>query len=432
MNNFEHFKDLYTRLKGNELSYNSESEIITISSDDTSNIEAVLSDFTKIHGGIEFSVNTFNYVLFFDENEFSEKWKKAIAPDRDIAILNTNAKNKFYSCGTKSYYLDFDLSNSFFFKNIFTYNYFIDFFKTKSADEFNKFQFVDSFDINSRKLFFTSSKEPGKLVISYPSDLPEFNVEYDNFNNFERLKESFEPANKNLPIFIKNEIFKYFNDKNNEDGFVALFKNLKQILDLADKNYQIYLHDLSLDKIKTDYKEYKQKYFTSQNDILTKITTQVVALPISIAASAFSLYNLKGELFPTLIVIFGLIGYIIYVTFILNIYFSDINNLNKLAQKDYSILKAHSFFLANKSELIFFNDIKNDLFNRLKSLKTGLNIFTFIMWISSTLLIFFSIKMLGIKLGNLIFLFLFITFLFCYVYMNYLNKDVLKNEEMAD
>ena len=127
-------------------------------------------------------------------------------------------------------------------------------------------------------------------------------------------------------------------------------------------NYNVFLHELSLDKIKTDYKEYKQKYFASQNDILSKISTQVLALPISIAASAFSLFNLKGELFPTLIVIFGLVSYIIYVTFIVKIYFSDINNLNILSQRDFQILKIHPFFNENKDELNYFEDIKDNLF----------------------------------------------------------------------
>ncbi|WP_281638279.1 hypothetical protein [Flavobacterium marginilacus] len=428
MNNFNHFQNLFEVIKDHELNYNSDTEIISIKTNDISKIENFITSATKINEGVEFSINNFDYLFFFDESDFCIKWKKWINSNKDVAILNLRSKSKFYQKTDNIFYENFIKKNSFYFKNAITYNDFINFFILKSNEENNKFQFVDNFDTNSRKLFFTSSKEPGKLVLSYPSELPNFDDNIDYFIVLDNLKNSFEPINKYLPLFIKNEIFKYFDDKNDTNGFVTLFEKLKEILNLADKNYQIYLHDLSLDKIKSDYKEYKQKYFASQNDILSKITTQVIALPISIAASAFSLYNLKGDIFPTLIVIFGLISYIIYVTFIVSIYFGDILTLNIMAQKDYKILKNHPFFIENTDELTYFNEIKDNIFDRLKSLKIGLNIFTFIMWISSICLVIYSLKMLSITINNLILPFLIVAFLFCLIYVRFLNKLELKNE----
>jgi hypothetical protein len=428
MKNLRHFEKLYNSLLAYRKECDTETETIIVYNETIEEIETILPQITKVSGGIEFSLNDLEYCLFFDEIEFKQKWRKAVNSKKDIAILNFGSIPKYYSIEKKICYNNFSADDSFYFKNLFAYRDFIDFFISKSNGDYSDFQFVDNFDENSRKLFFTSSKEPGKLVISYPVELPNFDDTINYSNILIKLISSFEPVNKHLPLFIKNEIFKYFNNKNDCTGFVTLFINLKSILALANKNYQIYLHDLSLDKIKTDYKDYKQKYFSSQNEILSKITTQVIALPISIAASAFSLYGLKGEIIPTLIVLFGIVSYIVYVTFILSIYFSDIINLNKLAQKDYNTLKIHPFFLVYIDELSFFNNIKDDLFNRLKSLKMGLNIFTFIMWISSTSLVFFSLKMLSININILIFPFLIISFLFCYIYMNFLNKEELKNE----
>ena len=428
MNNFNHFQILVSKLQGHELKYNSETEIISILSSDISDISEFLGNITKINGGIEFSVNSFNYIFFFNENDFSLKWNKWIGLNKDVAILNPDSKSKFYNKTDNIFYEDLVEKKSFYFENVITYKDFISFFIIKSNEQNNKFQFVDNFDTNSRKLFFTSSKEPGKLVLSYPSELPNFDDEIDYSVLLDNLKKAFDPINKYLPLFIKNEIFKYFDDKNDLNGFITLFKCLNEILSLADKNYQIYLHDLSLDKIKTDYKEYKQKFFASQNDILSKISTQVLALPISIAASAFSLFNLKGELFPTIIVIFGLVSYITYVTFIVRIYYSDINNLNILAQRDFQILKTHPFFNENKDELNYFEEIKNNLFDRLKSLKMGLNIFTFIMWISSTGLLFYSFYMLSINVINVMIPFLIFMFTYSYIYTEHLNKQELKNE----
>lgn len=221
-------------------------------------------------------------------------------------------------------------------------------------------------------------------------------------------------------MFLKNSIISnlLYEEKN---AFVVFFQKIDAVFYEAKLNYNVFIHELSLDKIKTDYKEYKQKYFASQNDILSKITTQVLALPISIAASAFSLYNLKGEIFPTIIVLFGLVSYIVFVTFIVSIYFTDIINLNVLAQRDYQLLKSHPFFNDNKDELNYFEKIKNKLFERLESLKIGLNIFTFIMWISSTCLVFYSFNMLSIKINNLMLPFLIVAFIYSFIYKKYLS-----------
>ncbi|TBX69625.1 hypothetical protein EZL74_07035 [Flavobacterium silvisoli] len=428
MDNISHFKALFDYLEKLNPSYDLGNEIITISSGEVEVLRNLNINYTTLPTSIEFNINQFDYLLFFDDNEFRIKWKSFVISGKDAAILNIKTKPIFFSKLNKQTLENFVLSSNTLFTNAIIYDEFIRFFSDKSKDENNKFQFVDSFDTNTRKLFFTSSKEPGKLVIGYPLELSEFDNQTDYSINFNRLKDAFGPSNKNLPIFIKNEIFRYFEDKYDNQGFVTLFKDLNKVLNIAEKNYQIYLHDLSLDKIKSDYKEYKQKYFSSQNDILNKITTQVIALPISIAASAFSLYNLKGELFPTLIVCFGLVSYIVYVTFIVRIYFDDITSLNNIAQKDYKTLKDNSFFINNKEDLGYFEEIKNGLFKRLNLLKKGLNIFIFIMWISSLCLVFYSFKMLSIKIGVLILPFIAVTFTCAYVYQTYLNKEELKNE----
>lgn len=428
MDNKTHFEVIHRLLKDSSPNFNEDTETITLFTDNIEEFQQINITTTIIPQGIEFSINQFDYLLFFDVEHFRKNWKKFINNDKDVAILNIDSSALFYLNSERKTFVDFLEQTNHFFDNAIVYSNFINFFIEKSRDENNKFQFVDSFDTNNRKLFFTSSKDPGKLVIGYPLELVELDDKINYSIILKRLKDSFDPSSKNLPIFIKNEIFRFFEDRFDLNGFVKLFKDLNKVLDNAEKNYQIYLHDLSLDKIKSDYKEYKQKYFASQNDILNKITTQVIALPISIAASAYSLYNLKGEVFPTMIVLFGLLSYIIYVTFIVGIYFSDIDNLNILAQRDYSLLKIHPFFKDNNEELKFFKEIKDKLFNRLKSLKRGLNIFTLIMWISILSLFYYGLKLLSIKINNPILPFIIIVSVFAIIYVNVLNNNELKNE----
>jgi len=372
--------------------------------------------------------NKLPFVYFDNEIEFTNQVKDEDF-NRPIIINNYAEISNYLYFENNLTYLNDELSKIKLIKNAQAVKETKCLFKDLSNKEKYGIEIVDNYSISNLVITFISLKDKTKVNLEFkPTGTLKLNNEIDYSEKICTLVEYLTKENKQFSVFLKNSIISnLIYDETN--AFELFFERIDKILYEAKLNYNVFLHELSLDKIKTDYKEYKQKFFASQNDILSKITTQVIALPVSIAVSAFSLYNLKGEIFPTIIVLFGLISYIIYVTFILSIYFSDITNLNTMAQRDYKILKKHPFFKENIEELTYFNEIKNNLFDRLKSLKKGLNIFTFIMWISSTCLVFFSLKMLSITFNNLLIPFLIVAFIYSYIYMNYLNKQELINEK---
>lgn len=371
--------------------------------------------------------NKLPFVYFNNEDEFIYQVKDDDF-NKPILIKNYKENNSHLYFENNFTYLNNKLTNNNLIKNGLAVKEVKAFFKDLSNKEKYGIEIVDNYSNSNLVITFISLKDKTKVNLSFtPTGTLKLSNDVDYYVKVNTIIEYLIKENKQFSIFLKNSIISnlLYEEKN---VFALFFEKIDKIFFEAKLNYNVFLHELSLDKIKTDYKEYKQKYFASQNDILTKISTQVLALPISIAASAFSLFNLKGELFPTLIVIFGLVSYIMYVSFIVKIYFSDINNLNLLAQRDYQLLKTHTFFNENKDELKYFKEIKDNLFERLKSLKIGLNIFTFIMWISSTSLLFYSLHMLSIRVDNIIIPFLIVAFIYGYIYTKYLNKQELKNE----
>lgn len=367
------------------------------------------------------------FIYFHDETEFLNQVKD---DDFNKPILINHYKEDskhLYFENEITYYEDSPVNNNLI-KNGKAVKDAKNLFKDLSNKEKYDIEIVDNYSISNSVITFISVKDKSKINLEInPTGTLNLDITVDYSKKINQFIDDIKKENKQFFVFFKNSIISnlIYDEK---EKFKLFFDRFDKIIYEAKLNYNVFIHELSLDKIKTDYKEYKQKYFASQNDILSKISTQVLALPISIAASAFSLFNLKGELFPTLIVLFGLISYITYVTFIVRIYFNDINNLNILAQRDFEILKTHPFFNENKDELKYFKEIKDNLFDRLKSLKMGLNIFTFIMWISTTCLVFYSFYMLAIKINNLMFPFLIVAFIYTYIYSKYLNKQELKNE----
>lgn len=384
-------------------------------------------DFEEKQNRICIKKNRLPFVYFENEDEFINQVKDDDF-NKPILIDNFKDNSSHLYFENNSTYLNNELSNINLIKNALAVKEVKAFFKDLSNKEKYGIEIVDNYSNSNLVITFISLKDKTKVNLDFkPTGTLKLDYEIDYFTKVNLLIEYLIKENKQFSVFFKNSIISnlLYEEK---DVFALFFEKIDKIFYEAKLNYNVFLHELSLDKIKTDYKEYKQKFFASQNDILSKISTQVLALPISIAASAFSLFNLKGELFPTIIVIFGLVSYITYVTFIVRIYYSDINNLNILAQRDFQILKTHPFFNENKDELNYFEEIKNNLFDRLKSLKMGLNIFTFIMWISSTGLLFYSFYMLSINVINVMIPFLIFMFTYSYIYTEYLNKQELKNE----
>lgn len=305
-----------------------------------------------------------------------------------------------------------------------------DFFKKCANANDSSFEFVDFYSDSAKTITFASISEKKRIKLSFSATGV---VEMDSQTNYQLVFEEFKllmTESKQFPVFIKKSIIKNLLSVEG-NPYEHFFRKLDLIILEAKLDFNVYLHELSIDKIKADYKEYKQKYFASQNEILTKLTTQIIALPLSISGSVFAISRLEGNLLPLLIVCFGLVCYVAYVSFLVKFYVRDITSLNKQSENDYTSLSEQSFFVENKKELLYFIEIKKSIDDRLNDLMTGLKAFTIVMWVSSGLIIFYLFEAI-FSFDNIyqpLIISIITCFIMGYVYSSLLFRDKETNTQ---
>lgn len=88
------------------------------------------------------------------------------------------------------------------------------------------------------------------------------------------------------------------------DRFWKLVSNLAALTSLANRDLMIYLQKFAFEKIKSKFKEEKVKYFESLEKNIESLNKQVLAFPLTFAASVFAGFQVKDS-FWILIVIFA-------------------------------------------------------------------------------------------------------------------------------
>jgi len=400
--NLEIFFFLIENLNSVDCSYNSPNEKINISDkeiEEKFKEKGISINLTSI--GIELDVNSLDFLLFWNDDEFLDKKEKYKNADRDIGIVNKNGDSKFYSIHDKKVLLNKVESSSYFFQNTIAYSEFLNFLQEKSNGSVNEFHFVDHFDKTSNKILLTSSTEPGKLVVPIGSSVPVIDDKINFEKVFNRLKDSFSDNNKHLPSFIKNEIYNQISKIQEDKRLGFLVNNFQLIMEKSELNFQVFLHDLSIDKLKADYIDYKNKYFEALSNISSKLTNQILAFPLTVAASCYAIVKIETYFFPLILVLLAIFCASIFTSFILVYYKKDVKYLQKTFEKDFLTLSSSPFFHKYPNELSDFNFVKNGVNDKLGFLKIIINSYYIITWLFVLGITFFTVFIkigIGIKI----------------------------------
>ena len=140
--------------------------------------------------------------------------------------------------------------------------------------------------------------------------------------------------------FFKDVIINSIHSTDIKDRFFELTKSLKLLLNLTAKDYESYVLDFAIDKIKSKFKEERNKYFESLEKSIDTVSKQIVSFPLTFGATAFASYQVKDKPWILILIV---IAYLLY-TFIA---------FKVLSITDYNILCLKSD--VNKEE----NEIKN-------------------------------------------------------------------------
>jgi len=361
----------------------------------------------------ELDISNLDFYFYFNELDFRTRTSNK----RWDLLTYIHSGNIIYNPTTGQTHINGSLSNSYFLiRNNHLYFELLIFLKGHEHQEGKILYFVDYFSWDSRIIVFTTLKKEGKLSINFTAAGLELQNDIRLKENLERFKLAFGESSRNFPKFIKNELISQLSKYHINDRMQKLLEEFVAIMNIAEQNFEIYLHDLSLENLKKDFIEHKNKYFNQSREILSKLTNQVIGLPITIAASVFSTYKVSDSASTLLTILFVFSLYAIYSIFLLKLQKEDIRDLKRMFEKDYEYIKNSQFFQKFPDQLADFKLARDQISNRFQQLIIAINIYYILFCASVIAFIIYLIMQLALAFSMLLLSGLILCVLFMCLY----------------
>lgn len=319
----------------------------------------------------EIDLEQFAFYFYFDEQDFIRrthrgKWDKPTYIYKSDAVYDP--LNRITEINGKE-------SEYFLIKNNQTYFELLELLKRNEHKEDSIFYFVDYFSWDNEIIVFTTLKKEGKVTFKFKSTGLNLPHDINLQKNFSRLLESFDESNKHLPKFIKNELTSQLSKYDAHIRVQKFLETLGEIINVAEQNFEIYLHDLSLESLKKDFIEHKNKYFNQLREILSKLTNQIIGLPITIAASAFGTYKVSDSPTTLVLILFVFCLYACYSVVLLKLQKDDVKDIKEMFERDFDYIKNSQFFVKFPQQLADFELVRQKIEKRIKHLLLAINVY---------------------------------------------------------
>lgn len=340
--------------------------------------------------------HTLSFSLFINLDEYYTEVKEKDF-DKDIILFVSENQYILFTSG-KTLNSENKEIEDFIFTNSLVYFDALKFLKGKANNLIDSQDLIDFFSDTTNKLII-SSFDKQKLIIRFPrSGAIKLDRKINFREDWESFKKSFSKENKNYPVFIKNSILNIFSHQR-EISFEEFIINLKKIIHDANRNFSIYINDLSIEKLKADYKEYKSSYFEKLNSLLSKLVNQVIALPLTFLAVAFAVDKINNN-FISIIIIVALVGITIFAISISHHYLQDLNFIKSNFESDFKSIEKSKFFREYPEEQADFNEVKTRFETKYKTISTYLTSYVLLTIIINLALVGFILVslMLDLKL----------------------------------
>lgn len=263
-----------------------------------------------------------------------------------LAIKYNPADSSFVEYGNKN---DVTLRK---FRNIISYFKLFNFLKEKS--------FCDYFNDADNEIVFYSSVN-GIIKVKYDS-IPVVSEKDDITKKITELISLATPIQ--VSSFFKNSLYTI----SKGTGTIRISEIINQsedVIAITKRDYELVSKQFDFEKFKDSLYKEKEKYFTSIREIISKIFSQAVGVPISISASVFATYKVSDDIFMLLLV---LLAFGLYVAFYIKIqctYKADLLEVERDFSSSFDII-------STKSGLS--NDVigkeKQKIVNKISSTKT--------------------------------------------------------------
>ncbi len=150
-------------------------------------------------------------------------------------------------------------------------------------------EFITYDDTANCNLVIISGNQ-GALRIGYTLPKPVINPPVDLHHIYGLLEEKF--SRKEFPRFFKDQTYERLKNISDEKRrFLVLLEEAEFLIESAERNLEVYLKGFSFEKIRSQLREEKTKYFQSSKEALSKVNTQAVSTLLSASAAVIAIYR---------------------------------------------------------------------------------------------------------------------------------------------
>lgn len=250
---------------------------------------------------------------------------------QEFSILKTNGEYCHHSSDSLELYFSVNASDSFknSCQNIFSYFRLYNYLKSNV--------FADHHNSADREIVIYNSAK-GIFKIKYDS-VPTIDESINISKVVDGLISTASPVE--LTSFFKNALITISNDK----GSISLSEiiiNSADIIAITHRDYALVSKQFDFDNFRDSLYKEKEKYFNNIRDILNKIFSQAVGIPISISATVFATYKVSDDTFMLLLVMLSFIIYLIFYIKIQMVYKSDITEIERDFVTDFDMINLKS------------------------------------------------------------------------------------------
>jgi hypothetical protein len=205
-------------------------------------------------------------------------------------------------------------------------------------------------DKAKNELILVSSVGNKAFPIGYPQVQKEGLLECDLKMIFHDLQEQIK--RKDFTPFLNNEICRFLVNESTENRYESFLKQYPLIIDSATLDFEIYLKNFSFDKVKTKFRDSRDKYFNTLQEINSKFSSKLGSLVISVAASVFATFRFKSEqrAFSGILMLVAYIMYAFYNSYEIALLKDDIVNIKDNFEKELNEIYDNSSIIANALE----------------------------------------------------------------------------------
>lgn len=191
-------------------------------------------------------------------------------------------------------------------------------------------------DANTELIFYSSAK--GIFKIKYETE-PEIIGTEEITRQVEQLLELVESIQ--FKPFLKNALFNFSKDKCSI-SILEIIQEAKGISETTKRDYELASKLFDFDKFRDSLYKEKEKYFNGIREIVNKIFSQAIGIPISISATVFATYKIDDEPIILGIVLISFILYVILYVRLQITYKSDLKEIKKDFETDFKIIEEKS------------------------------------------------------------------------------------------